>query len=112
MEENVITRQEHEEFAKRIDAENSRQNRRLSALEDNIKEIHELTLSVGKMAVNMENMLTAIERQGNLIESQNNRIEKIEKEPADNYKKIKTTIITSIIGTIVGIVIGSMITIF
>lgn len=108
MEGNFLTIQEHKEFARRIDDENTRQNRRLSALEDNVKEIHGLTVSVERMAVNMENMLLAIEKQGNLIEAQSNRIDQIEKEPANNYKQIKMTIITAVISAIVGAVVGAV----
>lgn len=97
MEGNFVTIQEHKEFARRIDDENTRQNRRLAALEDNVKEIHGLTVSVERMAVNMENMLVAIERQGNLIEKQNERIDKIEEEPAKDYKQIKTAVVTAVI---------------
>lgn len=110
MEESYVSRQEHKEFARRIDDENTRQNRRLSVLEENIKEIHGLTVSVERMAVNMENMLLAIERQGNLIEKQNRRIDEIEKEPAKDSKQIKMSIITTVISAIVAIIIGAVIT--
>ena len=106
--DNLITRQEHEEFARRIDAENERQSKRISALEDNVKEVHELTVSVGKMAVNMENMLNAIERQGNLIEKQNDRLDQIEKEPAETHKKIKMSIVTAIVSAVAGAVVGAV----
>lgn len=102
MDGNYIARSEHDEFTKRIDAENNRQNRRISALEENVKEIHSLTVSVERMAVNMENMLNAIERQGNLIEKQNERIDDIEKEPAKDYKGIKMEIVKTIISALVG----------
>lgn len=108
MDGNMITRQEHEEFAKRQDAENERQNKRISALEDNVKEVHELTVSVGKMAVNMENMLCAIERQGNLIEKQNNRLDQIEKEPTEEHKQIKMSVITAMISAVVGAITGAV----
>lgn len=100
-----ITRQEHEEFAKRQDAENDRQNRRIAVLEDNVKEIHGLTVSVERMAVSMENMLTAIERQGTLIEKQNGRIDEIEKEPAKDHKEIKMEIIKTVVSALVGAVV-------
>lgn len=117
MDGNYITKEVHNEFARRIDEENTRQNRRLSALEENVKEIHGLTVSVERMAVNMENMLVAIERQGNLIEKQNSRIdeqnEKIDevknapaKEQAKDSKQIKMAVITSIIGAVVGSIGG------
>lgn len=112
-----ITLAVHNEFARRIDEENTRQNRRISALEESLKEIHDLTVSMERMAVNMENMLMAIDRQGNLIEKQNNRIdeqnEKIDeiknapsKEQAKNVKQIKMAIITSVISAIVGSACG------
>ncbi len=93
--EDMITRKEHEEFARRQDAENERQNRRIGLLEDTVRQINALTVSVEKMAVNMENMLTEIGKQGG-------RLEKLEKEPAESHKQIKTAAITSVIGTIVG----------
>ena len=102
MDTEYVTRNEHKEFAHRQDAENERQNRRIAVLEDNVNAIHELTLQVGKMAVNMENMLAAIERQGNLIEKQNDRIDEIEKEPAKDQKEIKMEIIKTIISALVG----------
>lgn len=108
-EKDYITRREHEEFSKRIASEhnrmndeNSRQNKRIDALEKITGQMNTLIISVEKMAVNMENMLAAIERQGTLIEKQNERLDDIEKGPADNYKQIKMLIITTIVGAIVG----------
>ncbi len=107
MEGTYVTVQEHKEFARRQDAEDERQNRRIAVLEENVKEIHSLTVSVERMAVNMENMLNAIERQGTLIEKQNERIDKIEEEPAKDYKQIKMAIITAIISSAIGSVVGA-----
>lgn len=109
MEGNYITLEFHKEFARRQDAENERQNRRLSALEENVKEIHSLTVSVERMAVNMENMLNAIERQGNLIEKQNERIDRIEEEPAKDYKQIKMDIIKTVVSGIIGAAVVAII---
>lgn len=100
--EDFIRRQEHEEFARRQDEENKRQNRRIDALEKVTGQINALTVSVEKMAINMENMLSAIERQGNLIEEQNERMDDFEREPAKDYKQIKMLVITTIIGAIAG----------
>lgn len=108
MDENYITRTEHDEFARRIDDENDRQNHRIASLEESIKEIHGLTVSVERMAVNMENMLAAIERQGTLIEKQNSRIDEIEREPAKDHKQIKMAIISAIIGSIVTAIVGAV----
>ena len=51
-----ITRAEHEEFAKRIDEWEKRQDRRLELLEENVREIGALTTSVEKLAQSVENM--------------------------------------------------------
>lgn len=104
-----ITRQEHEEFARRIDAENTRQNRRIGILEESVKQINALAISVEKMASNMEHMLEAIERQGTLIEKQNDRLDDIEKEPMQTYSQIKQAIITAVIGTFVGSAVTAII---
>ena len=99
--ESYITRQEHEEFAKRIDAENKRQNQRIAMLEENGQHITSMTVSIEKMAVNMENMLEEQKRQGE-------RLENLEKEPVEMQKSVKNSIITSVISTVVGIVIGAL----
>lgn len=93
--DDVITRQEHTEFARRQDAENERQNRRISLLEEQFQKLNSLTVAVEKMATNMENMLTEQKRQGK-------RLEELEKEPAETNKQIKQAIITAVVGTIVG----------
>lgn len=97
-----ITRNEHEEFARRQDAENERQNRRIQLLEDNVRQINELTVTVKEMAVNTGNMLKELEKQGE-------RLEALEKEPGETTKQIKQTIITAIISTVVGAVVTAII---
>lgn len=74
-----VTVEVHNEFEKRIDAENARQNRRLAELESTVKEIQRLSIAVEKMAVSMEAMTKELSEQGE-------RLEKIETEPADKWK--------------------------
>lgn len=105
----AITRAEHEEFRRAMEAENkrladenNRQNKRLELVEENVRQINALTVSVEKMAVTMENMLTELGKQGE-------RLEKLEKEPAETHRQIKMAMITAIISTVVGAVIGALI---
>ena len=49
-----ISRGEHEEFARRIDAQEKRQDRRLELLEENVREIGALTVSVQKLAQSLQ----------------------------------------------------------
>ena len=97
-----ITKEFHDEFARRIDAENERQNRRLSLLEETVRQINDLTVSVKEMAINMGNMLEEQRKQGD-------RLEKLEKEPLETNKQIKQAIITSIAGTVVGAIVTAVI---
>ena len=66
--ENGIARAEHEEFAKRIDAENTRQNRRIEALEQSVDRFGRIASSVERLATNMEGMLREQERQGERLD--------------------------------------------
>ena len=52
-----ISRGEHEEFAKRIDAQEKRQDKRLEMLENTVREIGALTLSVQRLAQSLESMV-------------------------------------------------------
>ena len=101
MDTQVISRQEHDEFDKRMDAENNRQNKRIERLEENVGQINALTTSVEKMAVNMGNMVTELGRQGE-------RLENLEKEPAQTNKQIRMAIITSTISAVIGAVVGAI----
>lgn len=96
-----ITRDVHEEFARRIDAENGRQNRRLQLLEETVRQINDLTVSVREMAVSMKSMLEEQRAQGE-------RLETLEKEPAEDHRQIKMAMITAAISAVVGAVMGAI----
>ena len=86
-----VTYEVHNEFAKRIEDEENRQNHRLSDLEATVKQIHELTASVREMAANIGMMTKELSKQGE-------RLEAIEKEPAQKWKQA-TWIVLSVIIT-------------
>ena len=93
----------HKEFAEKMDAENTRQNKRLDFMEKSINRINDLTISVEKMAVNMANMLEELKKQGE-------RLEELEKEPEKTYNQVKQAIITTTVGIIVGGIITALLT--
>lgn len=109
MVEDCITRQEHEEFAKRIDAENNRQNNRISVLEDNVKKIGDLTLSIKDLTSEIKTMTNSISLQAKEIEKQGERIAKIENKPLDNLDKIKVAILSGIGGAIASGIVAAII---
>ena len=98
MDNDYITRLEHNAFAERIDAENDRQNHRIQELEDNIKEINRLAISVEKMAVNMESMVRSQNDMTRSLEKQGERLDAIEKEPAQKWKSAVWLVVAGLIG--------------
>ena len=90
-----ISRAEHEEFRKRIEEWEHRQDRRIELLEESVKAIQDLTISVHTLAHDMKQMLEEQKNQGK-------RLDKLEQEPADAWKRVKTTIITAILSTVAG----------
>ncbi len=86
-----ITHAEHAEFCARLDAENNRQNRRIEILEGTTKQISELTTSVQKLAMPVENMVKEQGRQGDRLEALENRDgemwRKIYRIRPDNYHR-------------------------
>lgn len=95
--EDVISRAEHEEFRKNIEAENHRQNRRIDLLEENTKQINDLTSSVGKLAQSIEFMVEEQKRQGK-------RLETLENRDGEMWRKVVGYVITTIIGIVVGFI--------
>lgn len=95
--EDYISRQEHNEFCKRMEEEDHRQNRRIDLLEENVLEIGQLTTTVAKLAMNMESVLD-IQRQ------QDKRIETLESRDGEKWRQVTGYIITAVVGIIIGYV--------
>ena len=90
-----ITRAEHEEFRRRIEEEEHRQNRRLEVIEGNIAELMKLTANIERLATNMENMLKEQERQGD-------RLETLEARDGKKWRQVSGYVITAIVGIVIG----------
>ncbi len=93
-----ITRAEHEEFRKRIEEENKRQDKRIEELEENAKQVTAMVSSIEKLAVNMENMAKEQEKQGK-------RLETLEGQDGDKWKTLVKCCITGIVTFILGFVL-------
>ena len=90
-----VTWEVHKEFATRIEAEDNRQNKRIDVLEETVKQIQDLTISVKEMTNSINNMAATLERQVN-------RLDAIEREPAENWKKAVWLVLSTLIGAAVG----------
>ena len=90
-----ITRAEHEEFVKRMEDEDHRQNRRIEIQEKSVQQFTSLTASVEKLALNMENMLKEQEAQGK-------RLEALEDRDGEKWRTMISYVGTTIIGILIG----------
>lgn len=98
----VITRQEHEAFAKlmesenqRLSDENARQNKRLEILEDNSRQLTTLATAVEKLALSIENMAKEQSSQGE-------RLETLESRDGEKWHQVTGYVITTLVSLALG----------
>lgn len=95
--EDTITRAEHEEFSKRLEEWDKRQDRRIELLEESVRDMSALTTSVEKLATNIEDMVKEQEKQGK-------RLEVLESRDGEMWRKVVGYIITAVVGIIIGFI--------
>lgn len=100
--DDYITRREHDEFVKRMEDEHERISKRLTNHDKATKELQQLVNAVGKMAVNMENMLTEIQSQGV-------RLKNLEEYENKTWNTIKNGVYNAIGAAIGGGIIAAII---
>ena len=64
-----ITRAEHEEFSRRIEDWERRQDKRLELLEESVRQNGALTTSVEKLALSVQTMSKTLAAQGDRLEA-------------------------------------------
>lgn len=92
-----ITRAEHEEFVKRVEAEDSRQNARISEIEESIKETHKQNASIERLAASVESIAKELERHGEKLEA-------LEGRDGEKWRQVTGYVVTTIIGLVLGFV--------
>lgn len=83
----------HEEFAKRIEAEEKRQNARIDKLENVMVIIQNQTISIKTMTVSIENIVQELKKH-------TERLEELEAEPGNKWRRLTDGIIGAIAGLI------------
>ena len=96
-----IARAEHEEFRRRLEEENKRQDKRIEILEQNVQQVSSLTVSVAKMAQILELMVKEQERQGE-------RLEVLEGRDGEMWRKVMGYIVTAIVGIVIGFIFNQI----
>lgn len=79
--ENGISREEHEEFVRRIEDERKRTNHRLEDLEEGLRQIQDLTASVERLALSVESMARSQSKH-------EVRLEKLEGRDGEMWRKV------------------------
>ena len=90
------------ETMRRIDAEDNRQNTRLTELEVAQKQISELITSVKVLANNMESMAKEQIKQGV-------RLQAIEEKPGKRWETVIACIITGLVGAVVSAAVAGLV---
>ena len=103
--ENPITRAEHEEFRRNMEAEHKRINKRLDGIENTSQRITDLYISVNNLAKSIENMVK-------IQQDHAQRIEIIENQDGEKWrftvKLIATATVSAVIGAIIGFVMNQI----
>lgn len=93
-----ISRAEHEEFKRRLEEHNSRQDKRLELLERDVEILKEIGASIKVLAQNMENMYNELVKQGE-------RLENLESRDGEMWRKVTGYVITTFVGGIIGYIL-------
>lgn len=93
--EAYVLKEVHEEFAKRVEDENTRQNHRITLLENNMAQLTQITSAVERLATNMEHMAKEQQDQGE-------RLKTLEGRDGDMWRKVVSYVITAILSIALG----------
>lgn len=92
-----ISREEHKEFVRRMDEANERQSKRISILEEEVRQISDLTISINRMSISIENMTVQLVEQGK-------RLQALENRDGEMWRKVTGYLITAVIGIVIGFI--------
>lgn len=95
MDTEYLLRVEHDEYARRMDAEHKRQDKRLELLESSLAEVRAQSAAIERLAASMENMAKEQEKQGR-------RLEALEGRDGEMWRKVVGYVLTAVISAAVG----------
>ena len=101
MDGEYIGRAEYQEFTRRMEDENRRQNERLDTLDAVVKEIHSLTIEVSNLAHGIESMTAELGEHGE-------RLKAIEGRDGEMWRKVVEHIALAFAAAVAGYVISRL----
>lgn len=96
-----LTREEHNEFAKRIDAENARQNARLDILENTVRGLAELPIIVKAIKENQEKSMEATSKALDKIQA-------LEQRPVTTFNGVKQALLNAIASAVAALFVSGI----
>ena len=103
MSEEWVRKDYFEQVVNRIMDENKRLHKRVEELEDEIKKQAEISLTLERFAINLDHIL-------NQLETQSQRLKKLEELPLETNKRVRDALINTIIGGVVGAFVAKLLT--
>lgn len=95
MDDGVITMAFHEEYARRVEEEDKRQNKRLDRLEKAVEETHNLAISIERLTISVQSMVEEQKAQGK-------RLDTLEERDGAMWRKIVGYAVTAALGIVIG----------
>ena len=94
-EKDFVTAKFLEEHTKRMEEEHRRQNHRIDILEKAVEENRNLALSIERLTISVQNMVSEQRAQGE-------RLEALEGRDGEMWRKVVGYVVTALIGGVVG----------
>ena len=101
MDGNYLPMEVHKEYARRMEDEHNRQNKRITDLEEKVEDIGTLTASVESLARSVEQMAKAQEKQGK-------RLETLEQKPAKRWEALVDKALWAVAGALIAYVLTQL----
>lgn len=89
-----LSKELHDEFAKRMEEEHTRQNKRIANLETKLEENNKLLSSVERLAISVENMQKQLTTQGL-------KIDELESRDGESWRKFVGYVISAVVGGVI-----------
>lgn len=99
MEGNYLTVAVHNEYARRMEDEHKRQNRRIGDLESKVEDIASLTASVESLAKSVEQMANAQDKQAK-------RLETLEQKPAKKWESFVDKVVWAVAAALIAFILA------
>ncbi len=98
----------HEQRLTRLEDHDKDHEKRISNLEDVNNKINDINLNIKEIAMTQKGMLDSMKTEQEISKKHEERLDNLEKKPAESAEKVKWIIITAVITTVISGVVGGV----